>query len=320
MRLAVFSEGGRPAELGLVDGAVVTALLRAGEPADAITMGSVIAAGPAGLAEAASRGKTSSRRFELGGVRLHAPLTRPGKIIAAPVNYARHMQEMSQTLDINDLGVFLKANSSVCGPGDVVRLPYSDRRFDQEGELGVVIGRTSCGVGADEALAAVFGYTCLLDITMRGGEDRSLRKSFDTFTPIGPWFVTADEVGDPGALGLTCSVSGQTRQSASTAALIWPVAKLVAYSSSVMTLYPGDIIATGTPEGVGPLADGDRIEVTIEKIGTLAVTVSAAGATRCPTAGAHRGPVPPPPPPRLRAPGRARPVMTARSSSPTGRS
>ena len=222
-------------------------------------------------------------------------LGRPGKIIAAPVNYARHMGEMSETLDINDLGVFLKAPSSICGAGDVVRLPYSDRRFDQEGELGVVIGREVRAITEEEALDAVFGYTCLLDITMRGGEDRSLRKSFDTFTPIGPWIVTAEEVGDPGALGLKCSVSGQVRQEGNTRDLIWPVARLVAYASSVMTLYPGDLIATGTPEGVGPLADGDTIELEIDKIGTLAVSVSAAGATACPTRGAGRGPVPPPP-------------------------
>jgi 2-keto-4-pentenoate hydratase/2-oxohepta-3-ene-1,7-dioic acid hydratase in catechol pathway len=230
-------------------------------------------------------------------------LGKPGKIIAAPVNYHRHMSEMSETLDINDLGLFLKAPSSICGPGDVVRLPYSDRRFDQEGELGVVIGREVHAIAEGEALGAVFGYTCLLDITMRGGEDRSLRKSFDTFTPIGPWIVTADEVGDPGSLGLKCSVSGRVRQVGNTRDLIWPVAKLVAYASSVMTLYPGDIIATGTPEGVGPLADGDTIELEIEKIGSLAVSVSAADATACPTHGAGRGPVPPPAPSSW-APGR----------------
>jgi 2-keto-4-pentenoate hydratase/2-oxohepta-3-ene-1,7-dioic acid hydratase in catechol pathway len=221
-------------------------------------------------------------------------LGRPGKIIAAPVNYRRHMSEMSETLDINDLGLFLKAPSSICGQGDVVRLPYSDRRFDQEGELGVVIGREARAIAEGEALDAVLGYTCLLDITMRGGEDRSLRKSFDTFTPIGPWVVTADEVGDPGSLGLTCCVNGQVRQAGNTRDLIWPVPRLVAYASSVMTLHPGDIIATGTPEGVGPLAHGDTIELEIEKVGTLAVSVSAADATACPTRGAGRGPVPPP--------------------------
>jgi 2-keto-4-pentenoate hydratase/2-oxohepta-3-ene-1,7-dioic acid hydratase in catechol pathway len=292
MRLAAFGDGEGP-EAGVVrDGEVV--FLRS-EGSAPVTMASIIEAGPAGLRSVAALAAASSRRFELSGVRLRPPLSRPGKIIAAPVNYSRHMREMSETLDINDLGVFLKANSSVCGQGDVVRLPYSDRRFDQEGELGVVIGREARGIAEADALDAVFGYTCLLDITMRGGEDRSLRKSFDTFTPIGPWIVTADEVGDPDSLDLMCSVSGKVRQQGNTRALIWPVARLVAYTSSVMTLYPGDVIATGTPEGVGPLADGDSIELTIEKIGTLAVRVSAAGATVCPTAGAGRGPVPPPP-------------------------
>ncbi len=292
MKLAAFGAGA----LGAVRDGHIVALQADSDPAGPPpTMASVIEAGPVGLWRAEALARASQYRFDLSGVRLRAPLDRPGKIIAAPVNYSRHMSEMSETLDINDLGVFLKANSSVCGPGDVIRLPYADRRFDQEGELGVVIGRQARGIAEADALDAVFGYTCLLDITMRGGEDRSLRKSFDTFTPIGPWIVTADEVGNPDSLALTCSVSGRVRQEGNTRSLIWPVAKLVAYTSSVMTLYPGDVIATGTPEGVGPLADGDSIELTIEKIGTLSVRVSAAGATACPTAGAGRGPVPPPP-------------------------
>jgi len=225
---------------------------------------------------------------------LAAPIPLPGAVIAAPVNYVDHMTEMSEVRDIRSLGLFLKARSSVTGPGSTVVLPYTDRRFDQEGELGVVIGSVSENVPVNEALDHVFGYTCLLDITMRGGEDRSTRKSFRTFTPTGPSIVTADEVGDPGTLLLTCSVSGVERQKALTSDLIWSVPQLVAYASSVMTLYPGDIIASGTPEGVGPIVGGDTIEVSIERVGTLAVAVSDAGATPCPTLGAGSGPVPPP--------------------------
>lgn len=287
MKLAV-ATGGR---LGVVDGDEIVVADGPG----ALTMGDVLADGHQARSRLADLAR-SGRHQSLGRVRLLAPVPRPGKIVAAPVNYVPHMREMSETLDVNDLGVFLKASSSVCGPGSVVRLPYHDRRFDQEGELGVVIGRETRRIPEAEALGAVFGYTCLLDITMRGGEDRSLRKSFDTFTPIGPWIVTADEVPDPGSLGLRCTVNGRVRQQASTRELIWPVPRLISYISSVMTLYPGDVIATGTPEGVGPLTDGDTVEVDIDGIGRLPVTVSATGALSCPTRGAGRGPVPPPPP------------------------
>lgn len=238
-----------------------------------------------------------SPRRSLASTDLLAPVALPGAVVAAPLNYADHRVEMSEVRDISSLGVFLKARSSVVGPGATVQLPYSDRRFDHEGELGVVIGRTARDLAEEEALGAVFGYTCLLDITMRGGEDRSTRKSFPTFTPTGPWIVTADELGDPGDLLLTCTVNGRVRQEARTSDLIWSVARLVSYSSSVMTLYPGDLVATGTPSGVGPIADGDVVEVEIERVGRLGVTVSASGARPCPTLGAGSGPVPPPLPP-----------------------
>ena len=122
-----------------------------------------------------------------------------------------------------------------------------------------MIGRTARQVSEQDALSYVFGYTGLLDITMRGGEDRSVRKSFDTFSPMGPVLVTADEFGDPGQVELHCWVSGELRQKASTADLIWGVARLVSYASSVATLHPGDVITTGTPAGVGPLMAGDTV-------------------------------------------------------------
>jgi 2-keto-4-pentenoate hydratase/2-oxohepta-3-ene-1,7-dioic acid hydratase in catechol pathway len=229
---------------------------------------------------------------------LDAPIPLPGAVIAAPVNYYDHMVEMSEIRDIRALGMFLKARSSVTGPGSVVRLPYNDRRVDHEGELGVVIGKVAENVSVDDALDSVFGYTCLLDITMRGGEDRSTRKSFRTFTPIGPSIVTADEIGEPTDLRIICNVNGTERQNESTKEMVWSVAELIAYTSSVMTLYPGDIIASGTPVGVGPIEDGDVIDVIIEGVGTLHVSVSAEGAIACPTLGAGSGPVPPPAPPR----------------------
>lgn len=186
---------------------------------------------------------------------------------------------MAYTTSVADLGVFLKANSSVIGPGQDIVLPYTDKRTDQEGELGVVIGRITSNVDATDALDHVFGYTCVLDITVRSGEDRSTRKSFDTFTPIGPWIVTADEIPDPDSLDLRCDVGGVTRQRTNTADLIFGVAELIAYTSSVMTLHPGDVIATGTPAGVGPLSHGDRVVLEIDRVGRLEVGVDGSRAT-----------------------------------------
>jgi 2-keto-4-pentenoate hydratase/2-oxohepta-3-ene-1,7-dioic acid hydratase in catechol pathway len=226
------------------------------------------------------------------------PVPDPGKIVAAPVNYRDHQVEMSETTAIDSLGVFLKAPSSLTGDGGTVRLPYHDRRFDQEGELAAIIGKTASGVPRENALDVVAGYACLLDMTMRGGEDRSVRKSFDTFTPAGPWLVTPAEVGDVAELELRTWVDDQLRQQARLADLIWDVPKLIAYVSSVMTLHPGDLIATGTPAGVGQVRDGQRITVEITRVGRLHVSVTGEGAVACPTLGMGRGPVPPPSPAR----------------------
>jgi 2-keto-4-pentenoate hydratase/2-oxohepta-3-ene-1,7-dioic acid hydratase in catechol pathway len=214
----------------------------------------------------------------LADVALDAPLRRPGKVVGAPVNYLDHKAEMSVPTTIADLGVFLKPGTSVIGHGGRVRLPYSDVRTDQEGELAVVIGRTASRVRAEDALDHVLGYANLLDITVRSGEDRSTRKSFDTFTPLGPWLTTADEVSDPGDLRLRCWVGGELRQDASTADMVFGVRELIAYASHVMTLEPGDVIATGTPAGVGPIAPGQHVAVEITGLGRLEVDVTDDGA------------------------------------------
>jgi len=210
-----------------------------------------------------------------------------------------HQAEMNVETQVGALGFFLKAPSSLLDPGGTIQLPYHDRRFDQEGELALVIGRTARRVSEQDALSCVFGYTGLLDITMRGGEDRSARKSFDTFTPLGPVLVTADEFGNPDDVELRCWVSGELRQKASTRDLIWGVARLVSYASSVTTLHPGDVITTGTPAGVGPLAAGDTIRLELSGLGLdLKAQVAADDAIASPTSGHTRGPVPPPPPAR----------------------
>lgn len=235
----------------------------------------------------------ASPRIDRHLVRPATPVPDATKIVAAPVNYANHQSEMSQDSHIDALGVFLKAPSSMIAGGEVVHLPYTDRRFDQEGELAAVIGTRARNVAEDRALEHVFGFTCLLDMTMRGGEDRSVRKSFDTFTPVGPTIVSVDEAPPMEDMEIHLWVNGVLRQRADISDLIWSLPRLIAYASSVMTLEPGDIITTGTPEGVGEVSDGDRIRLAVTGLDRLEVTVSSAGAVTCPTRGANRGPKPP---------------------------
>lgn len=225
----------------------------------------------------------SGERIPLASVRLLAPLVNPSKILAAPVNYRPHQEEMGapgavyagQSIkSVAEYGVFLKPPSSLAGPGSLIELPYPDRRTDHEGELGVVIGRQGKNIPASRAMDYVFGYTCLLDITVRGQEDRTFRKGFDTFTPIGPWIVTRDEVPDPHRLGIKVWVNDDLRQDASTAGMIYDIPRLIELASYHVTLHPGDLLATGTPDGVGPIRPGDRLTVWIERVGTLTVEVA----------------------------------------------
>lgn len=221
-------------------------------------------------------------------VTLLSPVANPGKIIAAPVNYRKHLDEVrgdaglhhhnpAHTLTIQEAGVFLKAPSSLVGPGEgvVIRMPH--RRTDHEVELAFVIGREASRVRRAEAMRYVAGYAIGLDITIRGSEDRSLRKSADTYSVLGPWLVTADEIPDPGSLDLQLVVNGELRQQSNTRYLILGVAELVELASSFYTLHPGDVVFTGTPEGVSPIEPGDQIVATIERIGTMNVRVRSAG-------------------------------------------
>lgn len=217
----------------------------------------------------------------LDAVRLEAPVPMPGHIVGAPANYRRHIEEMGARgsgRDMRELGFFLMAPSSVTGPGTRVVLPRdSVRDFHHECELAVVIGQRTKDVAVEDALSHVFGYSCLMDLTMRMTEtlreERTMRKSFDTFTPMGPWILTADEVPDPQRLHLELFVNDERRQCASTGDMIVPVAEQIALVSSVMTLRPGDVIATGTPDGVGPIRPGDSVRIAISGIGGFAVDV-----------------------------------------------
>jgi 2-keto-4-pentenoate hydratase/2-oxohepta-3-ene-1,7-dioic acid hydratase in catechol pathway len=235
----------------------------------------------------------------LAGVKLLSPVANPGKIIAAPVNYQKHLDEVksdsqihannpAHTITIQQAGVFLKASSSLVGPSEGIAVRKPDRRTDHEVELAFVIGRRASSVPREEALGYVAAYTIGLDVTIRGSEDRSLRKSPDSYTVVGPWLVTADEISDPGALDLELTVNGERRQKSNTRYLILGVAELIELASSFYTLYPGDIVLTGTPEGVSPISPGDRIVATIERIGTMEVDVHAALASATPVMSAAR--------------------------------
>jgi len=157
-----------------------------------------------------------------------------------------------------------------------VRLVHTERRNDHEVELAVVIGKEGRNIAADDALDFVAGYCIGLDMTIRGPEDRSFRKSPDSYTVLGPWLVTADEIPDPGALEVKIEVNGVVKQRENTAELILSVPQLIAWASSFYTLYPGDVLLTGTPQGVGPVKPGDVMLATIERIGEMRVAVTQA--------------------------------------------
>ena len=223
----------------------------------------------------------------LSSARLLSPVANPGKIVCAPVNYQKHLDEVrdqsqlhhgneGHTAPIHSAGLFLKASSALVGPGEGIALRKLDRRNDHEVELAVVIGKEATNVSRGDALGHVAGYAIGLDITIRGPEERSLRKSPDSYAVLGPWLVTPDEIGNPGDLDLRIAVNGEQRQSSNTRYLILGVAELIEYASSFYTLYPGDVIMTGTPEGVSPIQPGDVISAYIERIGTMEVKVRAA--------------------------------------------
>ena len=226
------------------------------------------------------------RALPLESVTLLSPVANPGKIIAAPVNYQKHLTEVrdnpqlhgnnpGHTFSIHSAGLFLKATSSLVGPGQGIVVRCAKRRTDHEVELAVVIGRTASRVKRDEALSYVAGYSIGLDISIRGSEDRSFRKSPDSYSVLGPWLVTADEIPDPGELDLQLTVNDQLRQDSNTKYMILGVPELIELASAFYTLQPGDLLFTGTPEGVSPIQAGDRIVATIDKIGSMSVATRA---------------------------------------------
>ncbi|MDA0786106.1 MAG: fumarylacetoacetate hydrolase family protein [Proteobacteria bacterium] len=225
-----------------------------------------------------------SHPVPVGSVVLKSPVANPSKIIGAPVNYLKHQAEAVADAAINlgrevktidTYGLFMKANSSLVGPGEGVALRFNDRRNDHEVELAVIIGEGGSDIAEADAMRHICAYSIGLDMTVRGTEDRSLRKGIDTYSVLGPWLVTADEIADPGHLDLEIRVNNEVRQKSNTENLIFDIPRLIAYASSFMTLYPGDVIMTGTPEGVGPVEPGDVMHAWIDGVGEMSVPVRA---------------------------------------------
>jgi len=197
----------------------------------------------------------------------------PSKIVALGLNYRDHAEEVKMKLPEEPL-LFLKPATSVIGPGDPIVYPAMSKQVDYEAELGVVIGKVAKAVPEEKAAEYILGYTCFNDVTARDLQSKDKQwtraKGFDTFAPIGPWIVT--DV-DPHRLEISSYLNGERRQYSNTKNLIFGPQQLVSFISHIMTLIPGDVIATGTPSGIGPMAIGDRIDVVIEGIGTLSNVV-----------------------------------------------
>jgi 2,4-diketo-3-deoxy-L-fuconate hydrolase len=287
MRIAIFDDG----RLGLVQGdrvydvSAALAVLPAPERELVATRGDLLIANLDILRPAMEAALPSATSKPVAEARFLSPVQRPTKIIGVPVNYHDHVIEAEADVatfsdrfrgTIEQQGFFLKAVSALVGPGEGITLRFPDRRNDHEMELGVVIGRTVSNIGAEEALSAIAGYALALDMVVRGPEDRSLRKSGDSYAVLGPWLVTADEIADPETLDLSLHVNGELRQASNTRQMIMKLADQIAFASRFYTLHPGDIIMTGTCEGVGPVTPGDVITCRIQDIAEMTVAIAPA--------------------------------------------
>jgi 2-keto-4-pentenoate hydratase/2-oxohepta-3-ene-1,7-dioic acid hydratase in catechol pathway len=236
---------------------------------------------------AAKKLAPGAKRKKLARVKLLSPVANPGKIIAAPINYNDHIAESIKDpgiahgrtniqKGIGDWGLFLKAGSSLIGFGEEIRLRWPERRNDHEVELALVIGKRGNKIPRDKALEHVCAYAIGLDMTVRGPELQCFRKSIDTYSVLGPWLVTADEIADPNRLDLSITVNGETRQSSNTKYLVYDVERLIEFGSSMYTLHPGDIIMTGTPAGVSPVKPGDTLHAYVEGVGEADIRIAPA--------------------------------------------
>jgi 2-keto-4-pentenoate hydratase/2-oxohepta-3-ene-1,7-dioic acid hydratase in catechol pathway len=231
----------------------------------------------------------SAPALPLASVTLLSPVANPPRIIAAPLNYPLHVAESHNpainhgvhmpthegfATPIDKYGLFLKSQTGVIGAGQKVRLHWDGRRNDHEVELAIVIGKGGKDIPRDKALDCVAGYCIGLDMTVRGTEDRSFRKAADTYSVLGPWLVTADEIPDPGVLDFGIEVNGEKRQRSNTSQLICDCRDLIVRASRVYALHPGDVIMTGTPDGVGEVTSGDVMHAWIDRIGAMDVAIA----------------------------------------------
>lgn len=228
-------------------------------------------------------------RLPLNEVRLRPAALNPTKIIACASNYSAHVAEMRTVMPeqtagagrwLLDFDVFLKAPSSLCGPGDSVLIPAdvtgSNAAVHHESELTIVIGTGGRDIPESQTLNHVLGYLPGIDVTVRGPGDRSRRKSYDTFTPIGAWLTTTDEIADPHDIDIRLTVRGELRQSVNTSMMIMKIPQIVALASRIMRLEPGDLIMTGAPAGVGPIRPGDVMEISMSGLGRMRIPVREA--------------------------------------------
>ena len=291
MRLCRFNND----KLGLVEGDIVRDVTAALEVIPAVRwplpVGDPVVAHLDQLRERIKQIAADAPKHEFADVRLLSPVANPGKIMAAPANYRLHVEldtkdpavdagiHRAQLIDMEapteKLGLFLKANSSLVGPSEGVLIPPDGTRVDHEVELAVVMGRQARNIQRTHALSYVAGYCIGLDMTIRGIEDRSFRKSRDSFTVLGPWLVTADELPNPGDLLIVLDVNSDRRQYSRTAAMTVGIERMIELASANYTLHPGDVLLTGTPEGIGPVVAGDLIVAHCEGIGDMTVPVKA---------------------------------------------
>lgn len=283
MKLAVF-DNYRP---GLVEGDSIFDLSSiapswcAGVPT---SINSFLSEAGGSLNELADRVRATVAPTPLDSVTLRAPVPMPPQLLAAPLNYAEHRKEMHGPLTsgpgtANELGFFLKASRSVSDPSAPILLPNLGRRIDFEAEVAIVIGKEARGVSPAEALNHVLGYTMLLDMTVRMTEDkreeRVQRKSYSTFTPMGPWITTADEIPDPSAITIKAWLNDELRQDATLTDLIVDVPELISRASHVVSLDAGDVYATGSPAGVGQVQAGDTLRIESPELGSMSLAVAA---------------------------------------------
>ena len=276
MKLVTFSHGGAK-RIGVADGEAIVDLA-AGAPALPREMVAFLEAGPEALA-AAQAALARGPRVPLAEARLEAPIGRPPKFLGVGLNYADHVAESGLETPKHPT-IFNKQSTCVVGPYDAVQLPRASHVLDYEGELGFVIGRRCRHVSRDDAADVIAGYLVVNDVTVRDWQLRiptwTMGKSFDTHGPIGPWIVTPDELPDPHRLRLRTWVNGELRQESNTKELIFDCFALVEHLSTAFTLEPGDVVATGTPSGVGIamkpprlLVAGDVVRIEIEGIGAI---------------------------------------------------